>query len=392
MRIVRKVGVALFTIAGGAALVYFAPTPATPMDTVHEQAPTNITHVTNCLAPPQGANTSGIAWRLGGDSPEAVSGQISGRRFSAKTGMYAGASQISLPSGIAVAPCLLPQNELWLATTATSVGNSATLHIAKPEAPVEVSLEMWGATGKVDAPQTIYVSDERQIDLASLAPDEDALAIHLSAPGRGISAWVETRKQKGTVDKGVEVASPSLLQKVHSIALPTVAGTLYVVNPHGTAVKVHTFSYQKGVFKPVSSGDFTVDGDSVFALPLGGISEDATGLKVQADATVVAAVSFERGSDFALASAPPASQVGILAVPETARVIAVANGPIEFSGPNYKTFRPGEKLVLERGVWQWKGAANSFVSAVVEGENKIAYMPSVLPAQKQESLKLRVNN
>jgi hypothetical protein len=212
--------------------------------------------------------------------------------------------------GMVAGPCAVPSVEHWLVGGSTSVGSSGRLVLQNPgRTPATVSLEAWGASGPVvlGSQSLVVVPPGEQVVtmLEAIAPDQSRLALHVTAEGGRVGAYVQHHRIEGLVPAGADLvvggAAPSRTTAVSGVVSTgepvddphaprldlltpgTVAGTanLAVLGPDGPV------RLRGGEELPLEPGKVTT-------LPLGGLPAGAYTVVVDADVPVVAGGVLDR--------------------------------------------------------------------------------------------------
>ncbi len=130
--------------------------------------------------------------------------------------------------GSAAATCQRPANDLWLVGASTAVGRTAVLSLSNPSStPATVSLELFGAGGKIQAPGSrgllVAPGTSRAIILGGLAPDQERLSVRVHSAGGPVAALIQQSVLRGLTPGGVDFitpgAAPSLGQVITGLAV-----------------------------------------------------------------------------------------------------------------------------------------------------------------------------
>lgn len=149
-------------------------------------------------------------------------------------GQDAGASTVSAYTaadgdlaGADATSCITPAHEHWLTGAATTLGSTAVLVLTNPSASAStVDLGLYGADGPVEAAGTAGIvlapGQTRSLVLGGLAPDEDHLAVRVSAQGGAVGAFIQQHRLVGVSPGGVEVIQPTVAPS-RRLVMPGVA-------------------------------------------------------------------------------------------------------------------------------------------------------------------------
>jgi hypothetical protein len=116
--------------------------------------------------------------------------------------------------GLAAANCQLPTNDIWLLGGSTTTGREALL-ILRNTSQVDstVSLEIFSEAGSVDAPGlngiAVVAGKTTVVPLSGVVPKTKSFAVHVTANGGAIAAWIQQRTVRGLTAGGVDYVSPS---------------------------------------------------------------------------------------------------------------------------------------------------------------------------------------
>ena len=237
-------------------------------------------------------------------------------------------------------------NDQWLIGGSTTTGRDTIVTISNgSDVEARIDLEIWGSTGKVDAPGSqgivIPAKSQRSYSVAGFAPDEASPAIHLVSNGAAVWATLQTTVVRGLVPGGLDrigpVAAPTTLLSFPVIRVPSeesigallvdpsytdVVAALRFLAPGDTdaSVTITLDPYAEGDSQVVTA---TIPAGSTLDIPISELSAGDWAVMVESDQPIVAAarVGFHDVitgiTDLAWASVAPA-QTGIAAmvVPE----------------------------------------------------------------------------
>ena len=211
--------------------------------------------------------------------------------------------------GLASATCQSPTADAWLVGGSTEVGSTADLVLVNAGVTTaEVTLQVWGPNGPVDLPaatQLVAAHAQKVVGLGGLAPDQRALAVHVSAAGGQVSAWLQDSAVRGYTAAGLELvvpgAAPATRQTIPGVDVEASAAdspdapVLRLLAP-GTAGTTATVTLlgSDGPVDLAGTGSVALTGGQVTDLPLGGLPPGAYTVVVDAGTPVAAALEFSR--------------------------------------------------------------------------------------------------
>ena len=215
-------------------------------------------------------------------------------------------------AGTDASSCTAPAHDHWLAGATTTVGSTAVLVLSNPSASAStVDLALHGASGPVEAPGTSGIvlapGQFRSIVLGGLAPDEEHLAVHVTAQGGAVGATVQQHRLFGITPGGVEViqptAAPSRSAVLPGLVVPSAEAAGAVIGqdgyeqagpavllaaPAAGATAEITVSGPDGPMELPAGGVVDVEAGSTLRFPLDGLDHDVYTVTVTADAPLVA--------------------------------------------------------------------------------------------------------
>ncbi|NUL49207.1 hypothetical protein F7P69_29015 [Cellulosimicrobium funkei] len=215
-------------------------------------------------------------------------------------------------AGTDASSCTAPAHDHWLAGATTTVGSTAVLVLSNPSASAStVDLALYGASGPVEAPGTSGIvlapGQSRSIVLGGLAPDEEHLAVHVTAQGGAVGATVQQHRLFGITPGGVEViqptAAPSQSAVLPGLVVPSAeaAGAVtgqdgygqagpavLLAAPAAGATAEITVSGPDGPVELPAGGVVDVGAGSTVRFPLDGLDHNVYTVTVTADAPLVA--------------------------------------------------------------------------------------------------------
>jgi len=242
-------------------------------------------------------------------------------------------------AGYLATECGDPLNDQWLIGGSTTTGRDSIVTISNgSDVEARIDLEIWGSTGKVDAPgsQGIVVpaKSQRSYSLAGFAPDEASPAIHLVSNGAAVWATLQTTVVRGLVPGGLDRIGPASAPTT-SVSFPVlrvpseesigpllvdpayndVVATLRFLAPGDTdaTITITLDPYAEGDSQVVTA---SIPAGATFDIPITELSAGDWAVSVESDQPILAAarVGFHDAgtgiTDIAWASAAPA-QTGV---------------------------------------------------------------------------------
>ncbi|MGY4643099.1 DUF5719 family protein [Cellulomonas sp. URHB0016] len=226
--------------------------------------------------------------------------------------------------GLSAASCLQPVADAWLVGGATDL--SSTAHLVLDNAgstAAEVTLELWGPSGRVDLSGERYLvapGGERVVGLGGVAAEQRRVALHVTATGGRVGVHVQDSALDGFTPVGTDLvvpgAPPSRRQVVPGVAVVASA----VDDPHAPAVRLlapghapttaHvTLLGPTGPLQLPGAESVELTPGEVTDVPLGGLAAGAYTVLVSAAEPVVAAAVVSRpGSPGVLDDTPSAER------------------------------------------------------------------------------------
>jgi GT2 family glycosyltransferase len=255
--------------------------------------------------------------------------------------------------GLAAASCLEPSASTWLVGGSTEIGSSALLVVANPgRTPAEVSLDVWGPTGALDAggAATFLVAPgaQRGVLLEGVAAEQRRIAVHVTAAGGLVSAHLQDSRLQGFTPAGTDLvtagAAPATRQVVGGVVVPDSS----VEQPDAALVRVLAPGDDRAVARltvlgpdgPVSlpgAESLELGPGEVTDVSLAGLPAGAYTVVVDADVPVVAGAMITRPGDpvelgdlptleRAWSSAGRAGATGVVALPPGLVATVVVGG------------------------------------------------------------------
>ncbi|MFI2365973.1 DUF5719 family protein [Promicromonospora sp. NPDC019610] len=236
-------------------------------------------------------------------------------RLTPGTATYAAGTVASVTTegdlrGLVAGPCVEPAVEHWLVGGSTSVGSSGRLVLQNPgRTAATVTLQAWGASGPVvlGSQSLVVVPPGEQVVtmLEAVAPDQGRLALHVTAEGGRVGAYVQHHRIEGLVPAGADLvvsgAAPSATTAVSGV---TSTGET-VDDPHAPRLDVLTPGTRAGTARLAVLGpdgpvrlrggeELPLEPGQVTTLPLGGLPAGSYTVVVDADVPVVAGAAVDR--------------------------------------------------------------------------------------------------
>lgn len=204
--------------------------------------------------------------------------------------------------GLSVGSCSQPAPSLWLVGGQTEAGSSARLTVANPgPTPVEVTAQIWGATGALEDPVTLTIpeNDSRQVLLESVSM-EPRLAVHLSVDGGAVVASIQDTVLNGLVAAGTAAVAPAAAPatEVQIGPVPMNSDELASVRLVNPGDEVATVALdvlgEEGSTPLAGAQDLQIDPGTVVDVALDGVDSGYASLAVHSDQPVTGAVLVSR--------------------------------------------------------------------------------------------------
>lgn len=269
--------------------------------------------------------------------------------------------------GLAAARCSRASASAWLLAGSTELGSSARLVLDNPgDTPATVTLELWGATGPVDAGQagTVLVPAHagRAVLLESLATEEARLAIHLTVDGGIVTPVLQDARLRGFVPAGVDLAEP-VVEPAERVVVPGVVlvdteiddpepSLLRVVNPGDQAATVALRLFgTDGPLTVPGAEERVIDPGTVADISLAGVTAGAYAAELVSDRPVTASAMLTRVGepseddpdqdvvDRAWVGASPVSSSAVFTLPSLGDAVDDADVVLSNPGPEPVTIR-----------------------------------------------------
>ncbi|WFR84868.1 DUF5719 family protein [Arthrobacter sp. Y-9] len=246
--------------------------------------------------------------------------------------------------GLAAVTCQAPSSDQWIVGASTLVGRTSVLNLSNPSTtPATVNLELYGDKGQIKAPGSrglsIGAGQSRSLVLAGLAPQQAALAVHVSSTGGPVTATVQQSVLRGLTPGGVDylgpTGQPGTRQIIPGVSLrgsaaaaklgsgfEDAAPTLALAVPGAQDAVVQVRVYGKSGQQALDKGVVNAPAGTVTQIPLSGLPDGDYTIAISSDVSVTAAVRATRGttakdpSDFAwVPASAPLSTDQVMTVP-----------------------------------------------------------------------------
>lgn len=224
--------------------------------------------------------------------------------------------------GMAATNCQQPANDQWLAGARTTVGRTSVLVLSNASTtPATVSLELFGASGQIQAPGSrgllVAPGATRSVILAGLAPSEEQLSVHVRSAGGPVAAVIQQSVLRGLTPGGVDFiapgAAPSTRQVMTGVDIQAPAAVtamtgksgyddagpalqLTVPGPSDAVVEISLYGRDGQKALP-DGGVVTAKAGAVTEVPLAGVPAGQYTVAASSDVSFVAAARMSRGVD-----------------------------------------------------------------------------------------------
>jgi hypothetical protein len=260
-------------------------------------------------------------------------------RLAGATGTFVTAGDLR---GLAAASCQEPTADAWLVGGSTELSSTAHLVLVNAgSTPAQVTVQVWGPNGLADLSTDQYLVAPRAqkvLHLAALAPEQRRVAVHLTATGGRVAAYVQDSSLSGFTPTGTDLVvagtQPATEQVVPGVSVTSsdvddaVVPAVRLLVPGTRAAKATITLLGPDGASVLPGGDAVgLTAGSVTDVSLGGLAAGVYTLVVRADQPVLAsAVVTRRGGaapqgggtmvDRAWAAATTAGRSGVVAVPQ----------------------------------------------------------------------------
>lgn len=249
-------------------------------------------------------------------------------------------------TGLSVAPCAAPGHQHWMTGVTTTLGTTAVLTLTNPSgSSSSVDIELFGTEGRIDAAGTsglvLAPNQTRSFIVGGLAPNEEAVALRISAKGGAIAPSVQQHRLDGVTPQGVEIIQPGA-DPARTAVMPGItisednvkiareselAGaepTVFITTTTGspTTANIELIDAEGKSHKP-EQYSVDIDATTTVAVPLDGIEPGTYTVQVESEAAIIASTSAWMGTpgkdlDFATLSGTSALGLDqVVALPST---------------------------------------------------------------------------
>lgn len=256
--------------------------------------------------------------------------------------------------GLSAGACARPSSDVWLVGGSTTIESTADLVVVNPGATAaEVTVEVWGPAGAVDLANSagflVAPGGQRVLVLPGVAAEQRRIAVHVSAAGGQVSAYLQDSLLDGFTPRGTDVVTagvgPSTSQIVPGIVVPdtgvdaTDAASLRLLAPGDESATVSVRLLGPGGDVALSGAEAVdLTPGEVTDVSLGGVAAGSYTAVVESSEPVVAAAMIARAGEAGELDAQPrlerawsastAGGSGLAAVPSHAQgVLALSAVP-----------------------------------------------------------------
>ncbi|WP_423463191.1 DUF5719 family protein [Promicromonospora sp. MS192] len=292
---------------------------ATPVETSTSLVAVALDGADPALTTLDGAETGDLTGPLEvGDAAAVRTGQVPDARLLRVTpggATYATGTVASVTTdgdlrGMVAGPCAEPAVEHWLVGGSTAVGSSGRLVLQNPgRTPATVALEAWGASGPValGGQALVVVPPGEQVVtmLEAVAPDQSRLALHVTAEGGRVGAYVQHHRIDGLLPAGADLVVGGGAPAATTAVSGVVSTGEAVDDPHAPRLDLLAPGDRSGTARLAVLGadgpvrlrggeEVALEPGKITTLPLGGLPEGAYTVVVDADVPVVAGAAVDR--------------------------------------------------------------------------------------------------
>ena len=280
--------------------------------------------------------------------------------------------------------CAAPTNRAYFLTPGTTTGNASTLHLVNPAgAPVTARIQIWTEQGPLAAKvtQKIPAHASSSLVLDGQAPGFNRLGVLVEAEGKGVNSWVSSTLATGAQKAGA-VHSPALASPSPEVLIPaakiTGKASLRVLNPSSAVATLQVSLLDtSGETTVPAPKKLQVSRGAIFDIPLGGIKDGLTAVKVKSDQPVVAAVfapeTYAKKDTLAVyPSMPPSTSGAVLSNQQAANLAFTSEQEqkivLTSAGKTQEvTVKPGTLTLVKipAGVWQWHSETAMYAGQLV---------------------------
>ncbi|WP_029288047.1 DUF5719 family protein [Cellulomonas sp. HZM] len=318
--------------------------------------------------------------------------------------------------GLSAASCQAPTTDAWLVGGATDLGSTDQLVLTAAGAtPAEVSVDVYGPSGRVDTTADHYVvapGASKTVVLAAVAPEQRRLVVHVSASGGPVTAYVQDNRLDGFTPKGTDLVvagqDPARRQVLAGVSVVAagvddpLAGQLRLMVPgsKGTTAHVQVLG-PDGLTDLPGAASVDLDAGQVTDVPLGGLPAGTYTVVVDAGRPVVAGALVARAgaptatdpdasAERAWVASSTAGQGGTVAVPPGTQgtlVLAAVpttatDAPTGNATGTLRTIGASGRVVATRTVSLAAGRTATWAADALLGQGALA--PGARPAATQD--------
>lgn len=212
--------------------------------------------------------------------------------------------------GLVAATCSPPGVSRWLVGGSTEVGSSAQLVLQNPsDTPATVRVEVWGPEGPValgsGAIQVVAPGEETVTLLEATAPEQSRIAVHVTATGAMIGAYIQHNTLDGLVPLGVDdIVSGSEPSTRLAVSGITTTADYAVDDPHaprlrllapgaGAAARIVVLG-PEGQVRLRGAEEIDLPPGVVTDVSLGGLPAGTYAVAIESDEPIVAGAVIDR--------------------------------------------------------------------------------------------------
>lgn len=241
---------------------------------------------------------------------------------------------------LAVPECRAPSYDEWFVGIGASARHSTVVELVNPDdGDAVVDLALHGATGPVEEPALrgieVPAHGVKRLDLARVAPREEATAAHLTVVRGRVTAtarttWDPLGRGRVTTDFLPSDADPATSSLLLGIPDKPAQATLYVANPGDDEVRVSLrMVTEQATFTPTNAPDITVAAGAMETVDLskllrGAVAKGVVGLELESTGPVASSFLGLVDDDLVLlAPAPEVSEPAAVVVPTGAKTLVL---------------------------------------------------------------------
>ncbi|NMM99538.1 hypothetical protein G1C96_0115 [Bifidobacterium sp. DSM 109958] len=283
--------------------------------------------------------------------------------------------------GLAAVGCVSPAFSHSFLLPATQTGWAQQLVVANPSSKAtSVTVQAWGTSSQgrirlaVSGTVAVASRGESTVDLAAAAAGQDALYVTVSSNETPVDALVRVTAMNGLTPQGNDYVTAAAAAS-RTLAIPGVAGSIGARVLMYAEQGGHASVSWIGADGATNATAIDFEGQRVTVVDLGTPPAGATGVRIDADADVQAAVVASAGggqggqSDFAVIGAGAAATVSAVAVPD------------QTDGTLYAVNATGDQTVVTVDAFDASGRSIGSRELTVAGGAGVAVALSDLGAQ-----------